>query len=495
MRPMLLVSLLMMIVNEANSQSTWTAPVSIAHTSAEDIHPTIANGQGWVYQGEELLAFSRNGKDICVLRTAGNGASWSDSAKHITTDSADNDYPSLFHMGSGQSEIAMLVWQSRKNGNLDIYASKYSQLAWSSPQRITTSIEDDRFPHVTWISDRYFVVWEQQGRVMFSEYDGLAWSTPEFTTPEGDTLNMRPQVTSVWISSAYQPLVIWERRKNSDTTSSLMYSYRNGTIWTAPDTLAHAGDNRQPRFFKYHYSYFVQWEKVVGSFSQCYAGACFMTGGKFRLQSISTLTFSPDDQHNTAVNGYAIITDSPNQVWHAISAWESPLSCTDSIGVCIGYYMTANRRLGAPAALYNRNPDVSQGTRVGTSGFLMRFWVVWEANVANKWQLYGSYTTILIDDVEEANRQPNTFHLEQNYPNPFNPSTTIGYRISEQGFVSIRVFDVLGREVATLVNEEKHAGTHQVVWDASQNGLASGVYFYKFTIGGFVQTRKLLLLK
>lgn len=88
---------------------------------------------------------------------------------------------------------------------------------------------------------------------------------------------------------------------------------------------------------------------------------------------------------------------------------------------------------------------------------------------------------------------PLAFELEQNYPNPFNPGTTIKYILPDRAFVEIKVLDVLGREVATLVKEERSSGEHRVQWDAS--GVASGVYFYRLTVADFVATRKMLVLK
>jgi len=88
---------------------------------------------------------------------------------------------------------------------------------------------------------------------------------------------------------------------------------------------------------------------------------------------------------------------------------------------------------------------------------------------------------------------PQTYSLSQNYPNPFNPSTTIDYQLPISGFVKISVFDVLGQEVKTLVNEYKQAGTYNVRFDASE--LPSGVYFYKITSGDFTSTKKLTLIK
>jgi hypothetical protein len=87
----------------------------------------------------------------------------------------------------------------------------------------------------------------------------------------------------------------------------------------------------------------------------------------------------------------------------------------------------------------------------------------------------------------------NEFNLEQNYPNPFNPSTTINYTLAERGQVTLRVYDVLGNEVATLVNTTEEAGKHNVKFDASK--LSSGIYIYKLNTGNFTSSKKMMLLK
>ena len=88
---------------------------------------------------------------------------------------------------------------------------------------------------------------------------------------------------------------------------------------------------------------------------------------------------------------------------------------------------------------------------------------------------------------------PQRFALEQNYPNPFNPATKIRYDVPNQSHVRIAIYDVLGRQVQMLVNEELNAGTHTVEFDATR--LASGVYIYRMEAGSFVQTRKMMLVK
>jgi hypothetical protein len=84
------------------------------------------------------------------------------------------------------------------------------------------------------------------------------------------------------------------------------------------------------------------------------------------------------------------------------------------------------------------------------------------------------------------------FKLYDNYPNPFNPTTRIQFSIADRQLTIVKVYDVLGREVVTLVNEVKEPGTYTVQFSGS--GLASGVYFYRLQAGSFVQTKKLLLL-
>jgi len=102
------------------------------------------------------------------------------------------------------------------------------------------------------------------------------------------------------------------------------------------------------------------------------------------------------------------------------------------------------------------------------------------------------------DIVEVEVSLPTVFSLEQNYPNPFNPTTKIKYQIANAGFVNMRVYDVLGNEVATLVNEEKPAGSYEVEFSVGQNSilsLSSGIYFYQLQAGSFIQTRKMVLMK
>jgi hypothetical protein len=128
-------------------------------------------------------------------------------------------------------------------------------------------------------------------------------------------------------------------------------------------------------------------------------------------------------------------------------------------------------------------------------------WISFSALKSNRRQIFLSRVKLsyivdgqLSDAREKLSMEYPAFaRLMQNYPNPFNPTTTIGFEIPRSSFVTLKVFDLLGREVATLVNGEVKTGIHERAFDGS--GLASGVYLYRLQAEGFVQTKKLLLLR
>lgn len=111
-----------------------------------------------------------------------------------------------------------------------------------------------------------------------------------------------------------------------------------------------------------------------------------------------------------------------------------------------------------------------------------------EAGIVYNFSINSTLTSL-----EDDLNAPKEFSLGQNFPNPFNPSTSIQYNVKEASQVTLKVYDMIGNEVAILVNEVKPAGSYTVSFDASQ--LSSGVYLYKMTAGNFVQTRKLVLMK
>lgn len=113
---------------------------------------------------------------------------------------------------------------------------------------------------------------------------------------------------------------------------------------------------------------------------------------------------------------------------------------------------------------------------------------------ADEWSVIKTCHSNMMTDVKELDKTiPTDFELNQNYPNPFNPTTVIDFKLAKSGMVSLKVFDMLGREVATLINEKIDAGTYKV--DFNGTGLSSGVYLYRLNAGSYTSTKKMVLMK
>jgi beta propeller repeat protein len=125
--------------------------------------------------------------------------------------------------------------------------------------------------------------------------------------------------------------------------------------------------------------------------------------------------------------------------------------------------------------------------------------ITWQDKRSGNYDIYASrvFPNGTLSTVESAGIAPAGFMLSQNYPNPFNPTTVISYQLSVNGYVTLKVYDVLGSEVAVLVNGRQEAGSYTVPFNTNNGtlNLSSGVYFYRLEAGAFVSTKKLILMK
>ena len=143
------------------------------------------------------------------------------------------------------------------------------------------------------------------------------------------------------------------------------------------------------------------------------------------------------------------------------------------------FYKVINGGLSWPGAVGDepwdkpRNMDINAGVEI--------------------WNFFKNYSRQSVSAVKDRKELPEKFALSQNYPNPFNPGTTISYSVPSQSRVTLRIFDVLGREVSILINKEQPAGNYNVDFNGSE--LTSGVYFYRLYAGAFVETKKMVFMK
>jgi hypothetical protein len=178
------------------------------------------------------------------------------------------------------------------------------------------------------------------------------------------------------------------------------------------------------------------------------------------------------------VDAYGSLTMPNGQVYQALRIREDEKSTT--------------RTSLNPTIIYKREISYSFVTKEGISIDIDAFDTL-QANTGTinvtkiSWDLIGT------SDVEDDGILPSRFLLEQNYPNPFNPSTVISFKVPKNSFVSIKIYNVIGDEIATLVNEQKSPGKYSVNFDGSK--FSSGVYFCKMRTDNFIQTNKMILVK
>lgn len=200
-------------------------------------------------------------------------------------------------------------------------------------------------------------------------------------------------------------------------------------------------------------------------------------------------TFITFGGNNLFFNGYYVVNNSPNQYNFAngkVARFTIPKSEKfDSLLIMNG--------INPDSALVFMFANGMSGDTLGLNSFQTDTTVVFEASHFS--QILGGdkalYSTLSSEDQESS--IPTQFSLRQNYPNPFNPSTTIEYGLPERTFVELKIFNILGKEVATLVNSTQEAGMHNVTFDASK--LTSGVYLYKIKTSKFTEFKKMILLK
>ncbi len=156
-----------------------------------------------------------------------------------------------------------------------------------------------------------------------------------------------------------------------------------------------------------------------------------------------------------------------------------------SLGTPSQYVITGSHNWSSAAEnSNNENTLIILDNRVGNL-YLQEF--------VARYKEAGGTDNIIVNVERTGEAIPTSFWLGQNYPNPFNPATSFEFQVQSSGFVTLKVFDVLGREMATLVNEPKQPGTYKVTWDARQ--FPTGVYLYRMNAGSFVETRKMVLVR
>ena len=192
-------------------------------------------------------------------------------------------------------------------------------------------------------------------------------------------------------------------------------------------------------------------------------------------------------------NGASKVSGSTTLTWNPAAGASSYHLQVSASSAFSGLVSDQAALTAASFALTGLSSNTTYYWRVNASnaGGTSSWSAVWSFRTSNRRTFVSAYGTASVQQVEEG--IPQSYALSQNFPNPFNPSTTIRFELPEAGHATLKVYNSLGQEVATLLDGELGAGTFQAVWNAG--GMPSGTYFYRLDAGSFTQSKKLVLLK
>ena len=411
-------------------------------------------------------------KEIYYKCSSDNGSSWSEGLR-ITNNSADSDFPSIAVSGS----IIYIVWCDKRDGEYEIYYIRSSDdgLNWGQETRLTNNMGSSESPVIMASGSAVHVVWADNRDENYEIYykrstdSGINWGNDTRLT--NDVFNSIGASLGVSGSDVH---IAWI--DNSDWNYEVCYKHSpdGGTSW-GPDTRLtnSTGNSYFPSVsVENSFVHVVWYDNRDGNYEIYYKRS---TDAGLNWEPDTRLTNSSADSYlpSVYVSGLNV-----HIVWYDARDWNFEI------------YYKHSRDGGSSWGADNRltyNFARSDHPFITTLGQTIH--VVWEDDRNMNTSIY--YRRNLTGNT--IGLTPVEFMLYQNYPNPFNPVTAINYDLPNSGFVRLVVYDVLGKEIAVLVNEKQTAGKYNVNWDASNN--PSGVYFYKLTTAYYNQTKKMVLLK
>jgi len=222
------------------------------------------------------------------------------------------------------------------------------------------------------------------------------------------------------------------------------------------------------------------WHNIISDHSPSYNNGKIFRFQDNGIEILLDAEGSPEARYN--------LPDTIAGIWQHLAATYDGNSVKMFVN---GILVDSTERIGTIAI--NPNPLL-----IGKSGFGEYFpgviddIIIYNVGLSNS-QVADLYQGNLVSVSNTTNESPKKFKLNQNYPNPFNPSTTISFSIPEASFVSLKIFNSLGEEIATLVSKELNIGNYKYDWEAT--GLTSGIYFYKLQTNNFIETKKMILIK
>jgi hypothetical protein len=421
-------------------------------------------------------------EEIYYKRSTDGGVSWGADTR-LTNNTALSDNPSVAVSGS----VVHVVWYDDRDGNREIYYKRSTDggVSWGSDTRLTNNPGWSVSPSVALSGSVVHVVWEdlrdgnEEVYYKRSTDAGASWGTDTWLTMDtmGTDASFDP---SVAVSGSVVH-VVWYDYRAGNVEIYYKRSTDAGVSWGADTRLtSNLALSVSPTVAVFGSVVHVVWREERDGNGEIYykrsTDAGVSWGADTRLTNNPDLSVSP----SVAVSGSVV-----HVVWYDYRDGNEEIYYKRSTDMGVSW--GADTRLTTNTAL-SRRPSVA------VSGSAVH--VVWSDFRDGNFEIYymGDPTGNPVVGVQMIGSEvPQEFTLAQNYPNPFNPGTAIGFQLTAYSHARLSIYDLLGREVATLVNEVKAPGTYEVKLDGS--GIASGVYLYRLTAGNQSVIRKMMVTK
>ncbi|MBL7128002.1 MAG: T9SS type A sorting domain-containing protein [Ignavibacteria bacterium] len=493
MKKLILLILLCTCIPTFAQSQFETHTLTSGHVDKNPVFASSYYPAQWILLNMELLAFERHSgsnSQICVIQMGPNGMlgqiTQITNAASLKRNPAI-DYNSLYGH-SGSVTHALAVWEDYRNSKWDLYASSFStSWGWSVPYAFDTDqYNKSNVKIIGRDSAIFYIVYEKNNDIIYRKFNSRTNTVLDEVnlTSSDPAVCGKPVIVNRDFPTGGSFIVSYEKTK-ADTKKAVYFRKRNNSgVWETPDTAAYAGNNMNTGFAA---SSWILPEMVFDSDRsgkyKMYATVLNTNGTKdqYLVQNIQQYSYCNYNHFQSFF--YPIITDTYFMV-------ASYIRKSDVTKLFCQKYTPADSTLLGDSSL-NVKSSMNNGIATGNIAVI---WIAYTKDSLSFSNVYAKRTWIIFSGVKNLGTGvPEGYSLYQNYPNPFNPSTVIKFAVPKAGDVRLRVFDALGREVVTLVNEHLSAGTYEVAFNAS--GYASSVYFYRLHAGDYAETKRMVHVK
>ena len=418
----------------------------------------------------------------------------------LTSDQHINSKPAVAYFSDfsqPQNNKGAVVFESDRNGNKDVYFASFDGSAWSTAVNLTLSQEDERDPAIMPYGINgvynYLTAYEKNGEIYLKNFFGGSWLDDICITIAESLHCITPEVTPVQYPEQSRFYIAYLKRLN-DSLTSITYRYGVISVSGAISLISEVavrqeGSQSNISFAKALNSWQLNYDYDTLGVKQFYSVAPYQNYYVITNNS----EFTEGSNYCGTGSSHGDITG--EMPVYAGICWLNRQN--DTVSVIARKWGTFNFPKKFFAGTSGYNGFVNMSPKLVHQG-MFRLRMIWESEHNGRTALYESYMDDNLSAIpDNEGGSPDRFRLYQNFPNPFNPVTTISYDLPNSGFVMLKVYDMLGREVKTLVNEMKTAGFHKAQFTAE--GLATGAYFYRLSVssiaGEFVAVKKCVVVK